>query len=152
VPTGTYRAIHTAWQANTDRRKPLSFTMGYFGGGFLSGHQHSIAPGVTFRRGAGLIVAATLTRNDIRLPEGDFVTNLAVLRITRNFSPVMNVQALVQYNDRVQRWSTNLRFSYLTSGTAGLFLVYNDTEALRGLGPVNRSFIVKYSHQFDVLH
>jgi hypothetical protein len=32
-----------------------------------------------------------------------------------------------------------------------LFLVYNDTEALNGLGPVNRSFIVKYSRQVDVL-
>ena len=32
-----------------------------------------------------------------------------------------------------------------------LFLVYNDTEGLNGLGPVNRAFIVKVSRQFDVL-
>jgi hypothetical protein len=32
-------------------------------------------------------------------------------------------------------------------------VVYNDTEGLGDLlvGPQNRSFIVKYTHQFDVL-
>jgi hypothetical protein len=29
--------------------------------------------------------------------------------------------------------------------------VYNDTEALNGLGPINRAFIIKYSHMFDLL-
>jgi hypothetical protein len=32
-----------------------------------------------------------------------------------------------------------------------LFVVYNDTESLRGLGPVNRAFLVKYVRQFDLL-
>ena len=33
----------------------------------------------------------------------------------------------------------------------GLFLVYNDTEGMNGLGPINRAFIVKFSRQVDVL-
>jgi hypothetical protein len=33
-----------------------------------------------------------------------------------------------------------------------LFVVYNDTESLDGLGPVNRVFIVKYVRQFDLLN
>jgi hypothetical protein len=36
-----------------------------------------------------------------------------------------------------------------TAGT-GLFVVYNDTERLEGLGPVNRAFVIKYVHQFDI--
>ena len=39
---------------------------------------------------------------------------------------------------------------------SGLFIVFNDTAAFTGvfddLRPLNRSFIIKYSHLFDVLH
>ena len=38
-----------------------------------------------------------------------------------------------------------------TAGT-GLFVVYNNTESLEGLGPINRVFIVKYVRQFDLLN
>ena len=48
--------------------------------------------------------------------------------------------------------TTNLRFNWQESAATGLYIVYNDTEAFDGLGPVNRAFIVKYSHMFDVLH
>ena len=44
-----------------------------------------------------------------------------------------------------------MRFSWLDTAGTGLYIVYNDTEAFDGLGPVNRSLIVKYSYQFDVL-
>ena len=58
---------------------------------------------------------------------------------------------LTQYNDRTRRWSTNLRLNWLRTAANGLYVVYNDTEAFSGLGPVNRTFIVKYSHLLDVL-
>ena len=85
------------------------------------------------------------------LPEGSFKTNLGNMRVTYNFTPSIFVQSLIQYNDRSDRWSTNLRFHWLQTAGTGLFVVYNDTESLEGAGPVNRAFIVKYVQQFDVL-
>ena len=82
---------------------------------------------------------------------GSFHTNLGNMRVTYNFSPSIFVQSLIQYNDRTSRWSTNLRFHWLETAGTGLFVVYNDTESLDGLGPVNRAFIVKYVRQFDLL-
>jgi hypothetical protein len=58
---------------------------------------------------------------------------------------------LIQWNDRTRRWSTNLRFNWLRTAATGLYLVYNDTEAFNGLGPVNRAVILKYSHMVDLL-
>ena len=81
--------------------------------------------------------------NDISLPQGDFVTNLGSLRVTYNFTPRINVQGLVQYNDLTDRWSTNLRLNLQQTAATGLYVVYNDTEAFNGLGPVNRAFIIK---------
>jgi hypothetical protein len=73
------------------------------------------------------------------------------MRVTYNFTPSVFIQGLIQYNDRTNRWSSNLRFHLLETAGTGLFVVYNDTETLNGLGPINRAFMVKYIRQFDLL-
>ena len=132
-------------------RKWISASMAANVGGFLSGSQVSLSPQINLRQEGRLTSSLRLTRNDIDLPEGSFVTNLVVGRMTYNFSTSVNTSALIQYNDRTHRWSTNLRFNWQRDAGTGLYVVYNDTEGFEGLGPVSRTFIVKYSHMFDVL-
>ncbi len=151
VPEGQYRSPYFLMQGNTDRRRWLSAGLSMNIGGFLSGNQVSLGPSVTIRRGGRLTSTLRWTRNDIDLPQGQFVTNLGSGRITYNFSTLVNASALLQYNDRTRRWSTNLRFNWLRTAASGLYVVYNDTEAFNGIGPVSRAFIIKYGHQFDVL-
>ena len=97
--------------------------------------------------------------NDLRLPGGDFTTNLARLRLSYSFTTRMFLQALVQYNDRAHLWSSNLRFGLLSDANTGLFIVYND---IQGLGQTlsshdyippgaGRTLTVKYSYLFDLL-
>jgi hypothetical protein len=151
VPAGSYRSPYLFTQGSTDRRKWISGSLNCNIGGFLSGSQVSCAPTLNIRQGGRLTSSLRWSRNDIELPQGAFVTNLASARLTYNFSTFMNAQTLVQYNDRTRRWSTNLRFNWQRTAATGLYVVYNDTEAFNGLGPVNRAFIIKYSHMFDVL-
>jgi hypothetical protein len=151
VPPGQYSGFHTAFAGNTDRRKALSFQGNWNYGSFLSGNQNVIVPSVTLRSGGTFSATLRWQRSDIDLPEGAFVTNLGTFRATYNFTTLINVQGLVQYNDRTSRWSTNLRFNWQQTAATGLYVVYNDTEAFDGLGPVNRAFIIKYSHMFDLL-
>jgi hypothetical protein len=151
VPAGNYTSPYFLTMGNTDRRKWISASMSANIGGFLSGSQVSLSPQVNIREEGRLTSSIRLTRNDIDLPEGAFVTNLWVGRLTYNFSTSVNTSTLIQYNDRTRRWSTNLRFNWQRDAATGLYVVYNDTEAFNGLGPVNRAFIVKYSHLFDVL-
>jgi hypothetical protein len=151
VPAGHYRSPYFFGQANTDRRKWIALAMSWNVGGFLSGDQVSLSPTLTIRQGGRLTSSLRWTRNDIDLPQGSFVTNLATGRMTYNFSTFVNASALIQYNDRTHRWSTNLRFNWLRTAATGLYVVYNDTEAMNGLGPVSRAFIVKYAHMLDIL-
>lgn len=137
--------------SGTDSRRPLSARLSWIVGGFLSGTQTGLSPTVSFRHGGSLTSSLRWTYNDINVPQGDFVTNLGSLRLSYSFTTLMNAEALIQYNDRSQRWSTTLRFNWLRSAATGLYVVYNDTEAFDGLGPVNRAFIVKYSHMLDIL-
>jgi len=62
------------------------------------------------------------------------------------------VQALFQYNDVDELWSTNLRFSWLRTANTGLFIVYNEVQGYGGFDgeQPNRSLILKYSHLFDL--
>jgi len=41
----------------------------------------------------------------------------------------------VQYNDRADVWSMNLRVGWLQAANTGLFVVYNDTRGLYELNP-----------------
>ena len=64
----------------------------------------------------------------------------------------MFTQALLQYNNRLDVWSTNLRFGWLQSSNTGFFVVLNDTQDLRDRSTrsFGRSLVVKYSHLLDV--
>jgi hypothetical protein len=65
------------------------------------------------------------------------------------------VQALLQYNDVIDNWSTNLRFGWLQAANTGLFVVYNENRDTErdplGIGVRDRSLTIKYSHSFDLL-
>ena len=99
--------------------------------------------------------------NDLRLPGGHFTTNLARLRVSYSFTTRVFLQALVQYNDSAEIWSSNLRFGLLRDANSGLFIVYNDIDYLgsmlyreryeQALQSTGRTLTIKYSHLFNVL-
>ena len=93
--------------------------------------------------------------NDIDLPveNGAFEVNVARLRLSYSFTPKVLLQALVQYDDRSDLVGTNIRFSWLQSANAGLYLVYNeiDDDTVRGPIEKRREFILKYSRIIDLL-
>ena len=151
VPAGRQGGFRFTLRSNTDRRKWLFLRHQADVGRFLNGDQNSHTFGMTVRQGGSLAVDTAWTYRGLDLPQGSFSTNLGNVRVTYNFTPLIFTQSLIQYNDRTQRWSTNLRFHWLQTAGTGLFVVYNDTESMEGLGPVNRTFIVKYVRQFDLL-
>ena len=152
VPAGDHGGPRMTLRANTDRRKRVYTRLQWDKGRFLTGDQSSPTLQVVLRDRGRLTLDSTWNYRSIALPEGAFHTTLGNMRVTYNFTPSIFVQSLVQYNDRTDRWSANLRFHWLQTAATGLFLVYNDTESLNGVGPVNRAFIVKYVRQFDLLN
>ena len=87
---------------------------------------------------------------------GDFEVNLARLRLSYSFTPNVLLQALVQYNERDDVIGTNIRFSWLQSANAGLYLVYNSVNESGLATPQGgqlredaQGFIIKYSRIFD---
>ena len=76
----------------------------------------------TLRDGGRFTVDTTLEHRRISLPQGAFRTNLGNMRVTYNFTPQIFVQSLLQYNDRTDRFSTNLRFHWLDTAATAMTL------------------------------
>jgi len=155
VPVGNYNHKEAELVFFTDRSAPLSFSINSTIGGLFGGKRVSAEPSVEYRLGDSLSTELSWDYNDIRLPvpNGDFKINLGKLRLTYSFSPKVALQALLQYNQRDDLFATNLRFSWIQSANAGLFLVYNevDDESVNGPGRPRREIILKYSRIFDLL-
>ncbi len=155
VPPGTYRNAEVQPVIMTNQAKPVSLNLQTFFGGFFSGHRKTINPTISFRAGGTLTGSLSYQRNDVDLPQGEFVTNLIRSRLSYSFTPRLFVQSLVQYNDRADVWSMNLRLGWLQAANTGLFIVYNDTRGLYDLRPTprreDRSLVIKFSRMFDVL-
>jgi len=153
VPPGEYEHTEAQLVFFTNRGAPMSLNTNLTAGGFFGGTRVEFTPSVSARVGETFNASLSWARNDINLPWGDFVTNLIRSRVSYSFTTNVFVQSLIQYNDRADVWSTNLRFGWHHRGSTGLFIVYNDTHGLEGsslLRP-DRSFTVKLSRLVEVL-
>lgn len=155
VQPGTYDHTEVALVYFTDGSRPLSFSLRTTVGGRFGGDRVSIRPGVEFRVGETFRSELSFNYNDFDLPvaNGEFTANLARLRLSYSFTPKMQLQTLIQYNETSDTVGTNVRFSWLRSANSGLYLVYNEVdERAVGALPTGREFILKYSHIFDVFN
>jgi hypothetical protein len=89
--------------------------------------------------------------NDVSHPNGDFRSNLYRLRMTYSFSARLHIQALLQYSEQSDTFSTNLRLSLLGKANTGLFLVFNEIDNTYAIptDKKDRIFILKYSRMLD---
>ncbi len=140
---------------DTDPGKPISFESRYFQGGFFGGDRKRLDAELNFRHGERFSSSLEWTYNDIDLPvdNGSFEVNVAQLELAYSFTPKVVLQALVQYDDRTDLVATNLRFSWLQSANAGLYIVYNevDSDRFRGGLEKQRELTIKYSRIIDLL-
>ena len=154
VPPGTYDHGEFQLVANSNQADWISFRFRTVLGGFFGGERVAFRPSLNLRKGEALNVEMRWERNDIDLPGGSFVSNLAGARVSYSFTPHVFVQSLVQYNNARDVWSMNFRFGWLQAANTGLYIVYNEARELGdhlGLIVPDRSLILKYSHQFDLL-
>ena len=155
VPAGTYDHTDIVLAGQSDKSQPLSYGIQAIFGGRFGGDRVALGPWVEYRVGEVFRSTLSFDYNDFDLPyeNGDFTANLARLRLSYSFSPKIQIQALIQYNEQADTIGTNLRFSWLQTANSGLFIVYNEVdERFVGAPPTGREFIVKYSYIFDVFN
>ena len=152
VPAGIYSWEEAQFGAFSNRGAPISVGIGGIAGGFFGGDRLSLSPSLRFRRGDKLSGEIVYSHNDIDLPSGDFKTDLGRLRLAYAFTPKLFLEGLVQYNNTVDQWSTNLRFGWRDDANTGLYIVYNSIEETGvGAAETQRRWIIKYSRLVNLL-
>jgi hypothetical protein len=161
VEEGTYDSVETVLYLETPPALPVSLVSGLVAGGYFGGRRFSPNGELRVRVRELFTGALRWEHNRISLPGGDFIVNLGRLRLSYSFTPRTFIQALVQWNDRLDVWSTNVRLGWLRDANTGLFVVYNENRGigaednpdprLNGWGVRDRRLVVKLSWLFDLL-
>jgi hypothetical protein len=156
VPPGSYNNVEANMVFFTNQGAPVSLNVTTFTGGFFSGNRRTVNTRLRMRLGETLNTEVSYQVNDVDLPTGDFRANLWRTSVSYSFTTRAFLQALIQYNDQADLWSMNMRFGLLQAANTGLFVVYTDTRGLYDLVErperTDRSFIIKFSRMFDLLH
>ncbi len=152
IPTGTYDFPEFIWNFNTNRSAPFSVSGSVGWGEFYSGHKKGISGTISGRSGATLVTSLRLSYDDVDLAEGSFETTLAGLSVAYSFTPRIFLESLIQYSNQDDDLSGNIRFGWLDTAGTGLFLVYNEVrQTVSPTGPQDRTFIVKFTRQLNLL-
>ena len=152
IPPGYYD--WTEWAAHwaSNPSAPVYFSGQYNWGGFYDGDRKVLNTELGTQVKGRFQSSLGYIRNDVKLPHGDFTTDLFRFKATYSFSPRLLLQALVQYNSQTELVASNVRFAWLSRGGNGLFIVFNDNRDTYtdSREPVlGRALIVKYTRQFD---
>ena len=150
IPVGSYSFDEATLTYNTNpaRRVYERFTWNPMQ--FYGGTKQGISAAVGVRAGSHLASELSLTRNDAKLPFGNFVQNLSILRIDYAMSPRTTIRSLTQYNSLTHQVTNNVRFNFIYRPGSDLYIVYNDLQQT-GVAPgafqvSDRQIVLKMSY------
>ena len=152
IPVGAYDWGTLGFDYTTDPSERVSATGRFDVGEFWTGRRAGGSGTITFRQGSTLSASLTADYNDVKLPQGNFISSLQAVRLNYFFTPRVFVQTLTQYNNQAGIFSANVRFGWLNTAGTGLFIVLNDgreaANFLEWTRPQQRSVFVKFTRQF----
>ena len=157
VPVGDYEHQEAQLVFWSNQSAPFSVNFSSRLGGFFGGDRENLDSTIRYRVGEKFTSELTWSHSNISLPVtgGDFAVDIARFRATYAFSPRMTIQTLVQYNKRDDVLSTNLRFAWLQSANAGLYIVYNEVDENNLLFAPRENaqqFAIKYSRILNIFN
>ena len=124
---GTYDFSSHEISYSLGPQRNVSGRLSYRFGDFWSGTNSAIGiSGGSIELSPQLSVEPSYSFNEVKLPEGNFRTELGRFRVTYTISPRMYFSGLVQYNSTQNSLSSNLRFRWQWSSGSELFIVYSD--------------------------
>ena len=135
----------------TDHSRALSLSARITHGDFWRGAQKNVQTSVLYRPNHRLFFDVGLQVTDITLdqPAASFVTTLVNWRSGYSFTTNMFLDALVQYRNDVQQFSSNIRFNLIHHPLSDFFIVYNEQQYTDGRVAAGRGVVVKYTHLFS---
>jgi hypothetical protein len=99
IDPGEYTVWLASARAFTASRRPVSLRAELKAGGFWNGDITGAELGLTFRPTPGISITTAYDVNDVRLPQGDFQTNLVRVEGGWDVNPLLSFNGNFQYDD-----------------------------------------------------
>ena len=157
IPVGRYPFDEIIANYRTDPSAPFFVGGNVAVGDFYDGKIRTLNFQGGYRRGRNVTWTGTYIRNFIRLPVGDFNTDLIGLRFNWSFTPKSFIQTFSQYNSTTNQIGHNIRLALLSTSSTGLFVVFNTATSTTDFRDphdierrtLSRAFFIKFNHLLD---
>jgi hypothetical protein len=83
---------------------------------------------VSLRATNQIALSAGFSRNDVNLPNGDFIADIGSFQLDYAFSPTISLRSLTQRNSLSDQWSTSARLRWIFRPGSDIYLVYDDVR------------------------
>jgi hypothetical protein len=143
IPEGNYSNDTLSLSASTDDSRKISGYVLTAFGKYFDGDRNTYSVSLLFKPSKHFKVIPAYTREDVDLPAGSFDADLVTATIEYTISTKTFINALLQWNDDLKEFSTNLRFNYEYSPGSDIYLVYNATRDTNGDGLKERAVFFK---------
>jgi hypothetical protein len=150
IPVGSYKFDEATFTYNTNPAKRFYQRFSWNPMQFYDGTKQAVTAAVGVRATKSLSGELNFSRNDVKMPWGDFVSNLAILRVDYALSPRATIRSLTQYNSLTHEVTNNLRFNFIYRPGSDIYVVYSDLQQT-GLpqavfAPSDRQLVVKMNY------
>ncbi len=125
IPVGSYNFVRYRFEQDFAARRLVSGRVSWWFGSFYDGSLHQITTRVAVKPSAFATFELTGERNIGSLPAGDFTQDLIGGRMLVNFSPDLQVNSFVQYDNESREFGANTRMRWTFHPLGDLFVVYN---------------------------
>jgi hypothetical protein len=158
IPVGDYETLGWRASVRTASNRIVSGRVEVSGGEFWSGNRSAYEFWGTVRPASGVSFSTRYEHNGVKLPEGDFSTNLMNLDLNLQMSPWTSFTSNLQYDDVSKIVGLFARFRWIIRPGSDLFLVYTHNWLNMDGGLLDRFSLttisrgattkVNYTHRF----
>ena len=150
IPVGSYSFDEATFTYNTNPAKRVYERFTWNPMQFYDGTKQAVSAAIGVRGGSHLSTELSVSRNDVKMPFGNFVSNLGILRVDYAMSPRATLRSLTQYNSLTHEVTNSVRLNFIYRPGSDLYVVYNDLQQT-GLPtdvfkPSDRQIVVKLNY------
>ena len=125
IDAGSYNFLWHSFSIKSAPRRQLWGSLAYRFGGFYGGTRNELKLAAGYKVIVPLFVGGELIRNDIQLPDGNFIAYVYRLNLNILFSPDITLYSFIQYNNQSDKMGWQSRFQWIIKPGREIFLVWN---------------------------